>query len=70
MRRDDVVVAAIKHVVQDLYGADVTRAEPQLVGGGIVLTGANETSYILLVKEDSGETHSLVIRREPRTSGP
>lgn len=69
-RDDTIVVGAIRDVIQRAY-QDRTSGAPYLVetgtsGKAIRIDGAKYGYVVLPIKEDTGEVHSLTIRRVAR----
>jgi hypothetical protein len=69
-RNDDVVIPAMRHVIQTALGADVRRAESKLLLRGEVNTiafQAEESGFeVATIKEDTGEPHTIVVWRVAR----
>ena len=59
-RNDDIVVGAMKHLVNTVYHVDLADAVASLEGRFIVLGSGTQRYRFLLVKEDTGEVHSIV----------
>ena len=66
-RNDTIVVGAIRAVVKQTYNENLTGS-PSLKQQGelnkIYFEGKKSNFYVNLIKQDTGEVHSLVIERE------
>lgn len=66
-RDDKVVVGAIRDVIKRAYNDNVTSSPSLKNRGGvnkIFIESKKSDYYVTLVKEDTGEVHSLIIERE------
>jgi hypothetical protein len=61
-RNDATVIGAIRSVVRSAYGANINAVSPVLAGQEIAFASPTTTYYVTLVKQTSGEVHSLTIR--------
>ena len=64
--RDDAkVIGAIQAVVRAAFGANIDVLSPALAGQEIAVktVGGAATYYAMLVKTDTGEVHSIRVRR-------
>lgn len=62
--RDDAkVVGAIEAVVRAAFGASIDTGSAALSGQEIAVRAGSTTFYAMLVKEDTGQVHSIRIRQ-------
>ena len=64
---DDVVIPAMRRMLQTALGADVSRAEPIVLqhpeANTIAFQGGNTRYEVLTIKEDTGEPHTVIAWR-------
>lgn len=59
---DIALIGATRKVISQAYGKEIS-SDPVLVGKEIKFTSGKDSFYVMPVKEDTGEIHTLVIRR-------
>jgi len=62
-RNDAIVIGATRKVIKQVFNEDVSDI-PTVVGRSIKFSGPSHSFMVMLVKEDTGEVHSLVIERK------
>lgn len=62
-RDDRIVVGAIRAVVSSAFGVDISQSPPVLQGREITFKTGSATYYAMVVKEDTGQVHSVRVRR-------
>ena len=64
-REDILVIGAIRSVVHDVFHEGLSLS-PTLRDGLLIFESPTAVYRILLIKEDTGEVHSMTFRRQPR----
>ncbi|MCC7178436.1 MAG: hypothetical protein IT177_08600 [Acidobacteria bacterium] len=60
---DATVLGAVRAVAGRAFGVDLTNSATRLEGREIALSTPNGVFYAMLVKQDTGQVHSIRIRR-------